>query len=135
MVKSVRPPRSGTSSAKEPYCPDSGDIIWLDFDSQAGREMARRHAALVVSPRKYNQFARLCLLFPITSKVKGYPFESLFPAEFEIPGSSEQAGCVIADQLKSMSWFERKSDFACRAPDGLLKDAMAKCRTLLPIER
>lgn len=122
-----------SSAPKEPYCPDVGDIIWLNFDPQAGRQMAGRHSALVVSPRKYNQFSRLCLLFPITSKVKGYRFESLFPEEFEIPGGTERGGCVVADQLKSMSWLERKSDYACRAPDGVLEDAIAKCRTLLPL--
>jgi mRNA interferase MazF len=134
MVNIGRLLRSAKSSApKEPYCPDPGDIIWINFDPQAGREMAGRHAALVMSPRKYNQFARLCLLFPITSKVKGYPFESLLPSEFEIPGGTEKGGCVVADQLKSMSWLERKSEFACRVPDGVLEDAIAKCRTLLPL--
>ena len=60
MVNIERLLRSAKSSApKEPYCPDTGDIIWIDFDPQAGREMAGRHAALVVSPRKYNEFARL----------------------------------------------------------------------------
>jgi mRNA interferase MazF len=125
--------RSAKSSAKEPYCPETGDIIWISFDPQAGREMAGRHAGLVVSPRKYNEFARLCLLFPITSQVKGWGFESLFPEDFEIPGGTKRGGAVVSDQLKSFSWKERNSDFACRAPDGLLEEVMAKFRTLLPL--
>jgi mRNA interferase MazF len=127
--------RSAKSSPvkKEPYCPDAGDIIWIDFDPQAGREMAGRHSALVVSPRKYNEFSRLCLLFPITGQVKGWNFEVLLPEDFGIPGGTKFGGSVVSDQLKSMSWKERNSDFACRAPDGILEDAMAKCRTLLPL--
>jgi len=109
-----------------------GDIIWIQFDPQAGREMAGRHSALVVSPKKYNAFARLCLLFPITSKAKGWNFEVLLPEDFEIPGGTQKGGSVLSDQLKSMSWQERQSDFACRAPEGILDEAMAKCRTLLP---
>jgi mRNA interferase MazF len=134
MVNIGRLLRSAKSSAaKEAYCPDAGDIIWIDFDPQAGREMAGRHAALVVSPRQYNQFSRLCLLFPITGQVKGWNFEVLLPKDFGIPGGTKLGGSVVSDQIKNMSWKERNSEFACLAPDGILDDAMAKCRTLLPI--
>jgi mRNA interferase MazF len=122
-----------SSSAKVPYCPDKGDIIWIDFDPQAGREMAGRHAALVVSPLKYNQFARLCIIFPITGQVKGWNFEVLLPPDFKIPGGSKQGGAVVADQIKSHSWKDRNCDFACRAPEGILEHVMAKCVTLLPL--
>ncbi|SRR5258708_40226123 len=134
MVNIGRLLRSAKSSApREPYCPDSGDIIWIDFDPQAGREMAGRHSALVASPRRYNEFSRLCLLFPITGQVKGWNFEVLLPSDFGIPGGTKLGGSVVADQLKSFSWKERNSDFACRAPDGILEDAIAKFRTLLNI--
>jgi mRNA interferase MazF len=134
MVNMGRLPRSArNSAAKEPYCPDAGDIIWIDFDPQAGREMAGRHAALVVSPRKYNEFSRLCILFPITGQVKGWNFEVLLPHDFAIPGGTKVGGSVVADQIKSYSWKDRNSDFACRAPDGILENVMAKCRTLLPL--
>jgi mRNA interferase MazF len=126
--------RSATSStAKEPYCPNPGDIVWIDFDPQAGREMAGRHPALVVSPRRYNEFSRLCLLFPITGQEKGWNWEVLLPEDFGIPGGKKLGGAVVADQLKSMSWKDRNTEFACRAPDGILEDAMAKCKVLLPL--
>lgn len=133
MKKSTQLLRSATSSANEPYCPDRGDIIWLDFDPQAGREMAGRHAALVVSPRQYNEFARFCLVFPITGQVKGWKFEVLLPTDFKIPGGTKTGGAVISDQLRNMSWKDRKSNFACQAPDDILEEAMAKCKTLLPL--
>ena len=36
---------------KAVYVPDRGDIIWTDFDPQAGREQAGRRPALVLSRR------------------------------------------------------------------------------------
>jgi mRNA interferase MazF len=94
--------------------------------------MAGRHFALVLSPRKYNQFARLCVLLPITSKVKGYPFEVSLPADLVL-GSQGGGGCVVADQIKSMSWTDRHVAFICAAPGGILPDAVARFRTLLSI--
>jgi mRNA interferase MazF len=106
-------------------------MISINFDPQAGREMAGRHPALVLSPKKYNQFSRLCLLCPATSKVKGYPFEVLLPDSLMLITTG--GGCIIADQIKSMSWAERNANFICRTPDGILQDVIAKCRTLLPL--
>jgi mRNA interferase MazF len=58
-------------NSAEPYCPDLGDIIWISFDPQMGREQAGRRQALVLSPRRYNSIARLCVLCPITNQAKG----------------------------------------------------------------
>lgn len=78
------------------YIPDRGDIIWLDFNPQAGREQANRRPALVLSPAEYNGKVRLALLCPITSKVKGYPFEVAIPEGLPV------SGVVLADQVKSL---------------------------------
>lgn len=123
--------RSATSSVSEPYCPDVGEIISINFDPQAGREMAGRHYALVLSPRKYNQFSRLCVLCPATGQVKGYPFEVILPDDLML--GTKGGGCILADQLKSMSWQDRGSQFICVAPDGILQDVVAKAKTLLPL--
>jgi mRNA interferase MazF len=61
------------------YVPDAGDLIWLDFDPQAGREQAGRRPALVLSSRRFNEKASLAFVCPITSKVKGYASEVLLP--------------------------------------------------------
>jgi mRNA interferase MazF len=131
MARSSQLPRSATSSVSPPYCPDTGDIISINFDPQAGREMAGRHYALVLSPRKYNQYSRLCVLCPATGQVKGYPFEVLLPADLML--GAKGGGCILADQLKSMSWQDRGARFVCTAPDGILQEVVAKCRTLLPL--
>lgn len=60
---------------KKSYVPERGDLVWLEFSPQSGREQAGRRPAIVISPSFYNSAARLALVCPITSKVKGYPFE------------------------------------------------------------
>ena len=131
MVKLDQRLRSVTSSTGDPYCPDVGDIISINFSPQAGREMAGRHFALVLSPRKYNQFARLCIVCPATGQIKGYPFEVLLPDDLML--GEKGGGCLLSDQMSSLSWQDRGSRFVCAAPVGALEEVIAKYRTLLPL--
>jgi mRNA interferase MazF len=122
--------RSGTSSANAnaPYCPDTGDFVQLNFDPQAGREQTGRRPAIVLSPRKYNTLARLCILCPMTNQAKGYPFEVLVDPALAMGG-----GAILVDQVKSLSWIDRSCEYAgSAAPPELIADIMAKLRTLLP---
>jgi mRNA interferase MazF len=112
--------------AKVPYCPDTGDIIWLDFDPQAGREQAKRRPALVLTKRAYNQASELCLLCPITSRQKGHPFE------VPIPSGLPVTGVILTDQVKSMSWPVRRAEFICSAP-AALPTARGMIKALLQI--
>ena len=85
------------------YVPERGDVVWLKFDPQAGREQAGRRPALVISPRSYNRKVGLALFCPITSRVKGYTFEVLLPE-----GGGAQ-GAVLCDQVKSLDWRSRSA--------------------------
>ena len=76
------------------YCPKRGDVIWISFNPQAGREQAGHRPALVLSPESYNRKVGLALLCPITSQAKGYPFE------VEIPEGLKASGMILSDQLK-----------------------------------
>jgi mRNA interferase MazF len=78
--------------------PDAGDLVWLTFDPQAGHEQRGRRPALILSPRVYNAKARLALACPITSQVKGYPFE------VELPAAGTITGVVLADHVKNLDW-------------------------------
>lgn len=124
MTSSAQARASGTSS-KDPYCPDSYDIIWLDFDPQLGNEQAGRRMAYVLSPRKYNIAARLCILCPITTQVKGYPFEVV------IPDGQKARGVVLADHVKSLSWPARRSEYVTSCPE-IAEEIMAKIEKLFP---
>lgn len=108
------------------HAPASGDIVWLEFDPQAGHEQAGRRPALIISPQAYNAATSLAIMCPITSKIKGYPFEVTLPAGKKI------GGAVLADQIKSLDWKSRRAKFVDKVSPGVMADVMAKIRTLLP---
>jgi mRNA interferase MazF len=107
------------------YCPRRGDIVWLNFDPQAGHEQAGRRPALVLSPESYNHKVGLALFCPITTQRKGYPFEVAVPEGLEV------SGVILADQVKSLDWKERNTGFGCRLPQETLQDVVAKLHPLL----
>lgn len=108
------------------YIPDSGDLVWLDFNPQTGREQANRRPAVVLSPASYNGKVKLGIFCPITTKVKSYPFEVALPDDLPI------AGVILADQVKSLDWQIRKAEFICKAPDSVMAEVSAKLKVLLP---
>ncbi len=114
--------------AEGPYVPERGDIVWVQFNPQAGHEQAGRTPALVVSPGAYIRRVGLALLCPITSQVKGYPFEVRLPAEGKING------VVLADQIKSLDWRARQVELAARAGESLTREVLQKLGILLSPE-
>lgn len=107
------------------YVPDTGDLIWLDFNPQVGREQAGRRPAIVLSPRAYNDKASLALVCPVTSRVKGYPFEVPLPKSLPI------SGVILADHLKSLDWRERRAEKAGRAPKQVVEGVLDRLAPLL----
>ena len=107
------------------YVPDRGDVVWLSFDPQSGHEQASRRPAVVLSPRAYNRKVGLALLCPITSHVKGYPFEVILPDDLAVRGA------VLADQLKSLDWKARRAELTGRLPDDVTAQILAKATALL----
>lgn len=107
------------------YVPDAGDLVWLTFDPQAGREQSGRRPALVLSPASYNRKSELALVCPVTSKVKSYPFEVALPPGLPV------SGMILADQLKSLDWSERRAEFIANAGRDLLEDVLGRLAPLL----
>ena len=107
------------------YIPDQGDIIWLQFDPQAGHEEAGRRPALVISPKEYNRKVGLALFCPVTSQVKGYPFEVLLPAGLAV------SGAIHSDQVKSLDWRVRKAKRLCTAPEAVVEEVLGKILALI----
>ena len=107
------------------YVPERGDIVWLQFDPQAGHGQAGKRPALVISPSSYNGRVGLALLCPITSQEKGYPFEVVLPAGLKV------GGVVLADQIKSLDWQIRRAERVESVPRDVLEDAVAKIRVLI----
>jgi mRNA interferase MazF len=107
------------------YVPDSGDLVWLTFDPQAGHEQARRRPALVLSPRIYNQRSGLALVCPVTNQAKRYPFE------VTVPHGHVVTGVILADQVKSADWKARRAEKLGRCPADRLNEVLAKLAPLL----
>lgn len=110
------------------YVPARGDIVWITFNPQAGHEQAGRRPALVVSPTSYNGKVGLAVFCPITSQVKGYPFEVAIPSGLKV------AGVVLSDQVKSLDWRVRKVEFICKLPQDTIVEVIDKLGTLLSSE-
>ncbi len=105
------------------FVPDAGDIVWLQFDPQAGHEQAGHRPALVLSPAAYNGKAGLMLCCPMTTQIKGYPFE------VRIAGDTDSA--VLADQVKSLDWRVRRAKLKGRISAAELAEVRAKVMALV----
>jgi mRNA interferase MazF len=109
------------------YIPERGDIVWLEFNPQAGYEQTGHRPALVLSPKEYNEKVKLALFCPITSHIKGYPFEVMLPEKYKI------SGAVLSDQIKSLDWQVRKAHRIDSVPRDVLEEVLAKIHALLGI--
>ena len=108
------------------YVPRDGDLIWIDFDPQAGHEQAKRRPALVVTDQSYNRASGLALVCPLTSRRKPYPFA--LPIPFD-----KVDGAILVDQLKSLDWAARHAAFHSKADAALLKKVRSYIAVLLGI--
>ena len=109
-----------------PYVPEAGDIAWLDFDPQAGREQAKRRPALVLTDQRYNRASGLVVVCPLSSKRKPHPFS--LPVVVD-----KIEGAVLVDHLKSMDWGARNAVFHSKADPALLNKVRTYIAVLLRI--
>jgi mRNA interferase MazF len=110
---------------KRSYVPDRGDAVWLTFDAQTGHEQSGRRPAVVLSPKQYNGQTGLAILCPVTSQVKGYPFEVVLPGGLPIQGA------VLADQVRKLDWRARRASRICSLPSATADEVLGKLGTLL----
>lgn len=110
------------------YVSQRGDVIWINFNPQAGHEQAGRRPPAVLSPGAYNGKTNLAILCPITNQVKGYPFEVVIPAGLAV------TGVILADQVKSMDWEARNAAFICPLPAQTVDAILQRVGTLLTRE-
>jgi mRNA interferase MazF len=107
------------------FVPDGGELVWLTFDPQAGHEQAGRRPALVLSPKSYNHKSGLALVCPVTSQIKGYPFE------VPVPAGCRVNGVILADHVKSLDWKARRAERITRVPLPTLNEVLARLAPLL----
>ena len=99
--------------------------MWITLNPQAGREQAGRRPAVVLSPKNYNGKTGLAILCPITSQIKGYPFEVLIPPGLPV------AGAILSDQVKSLDWRARNAELICSLSDETISEVLQKLSALL----
>lgn len=107
------------------YVPERGDIVYLDFDPTRGHEQRGHRPAFIISPRIYNQKSSLALFMPITSHVKGYPFEVALPLELKTQG------VILSDQIKSLDWKARIVSYVETGSATLISEVQAKVEPLI----
>lgn len=103
--------------------PDRGDVVWLNFTPQSGHEQAGKRPALVLSPRSYNEKVGLAIFCPVTSQVKGYPFEVLLNGKIK--------GAILSDQIRSLDWVARNSEYIEKAAPEIVAEVLSRVQTLL----
>ncbi|RHX83308.1 endoribonuclease MazF [Leptospira gomenensis] len=106
------------------YIPEKGDIVWLNFTPQAGHEQMGRRPALVLSPKEYNSKTGLAIFCPITSKVKGYPFEVVIK-------SKKLNGVILSDQIKNLDWTIREVEHIESVSKPSLKEVLDNIKLLI----
>ena len=117
--------RLATKPGRSAFVPERGDVVWLTFDPRAGHEQAGRGPAVVLSPAIYNAKSGLALFVPITSQVKGYPFEVVLPEGLPF------AGAVLADHMKNLDWRARKAELIARLPSDVVAQVLRRAAVLL----
>lgn len=109
-----------------PYVPERDEVVWMDFDPRVGHEQGGRRPALVLSPRNHNARTGLFLVCPLTSRVKGYPFE------VNIPDGLGVSGVVLSNQIQCSDWQGRRAVFLCILPPEVAEDVTDHLLILLP---
>ncbi len=107
------------------YVPERGDIVWVNFNPQAGHEQAGRRPAVILSPKAYNRKVGLAIFCPITSQIKGYPFE------VKMPSHGKVTGVILSDQAKSLDWRVRKVAFISALPAEVIDEVLTKLGRLI----
>jgi mRNA interferase MazF len=110
------------------YLPNRGDVVWISLNPQTGHEQAGRRPAVVVSPLEYNRKVGLALLCPVTSQIKGYPFEVIIPQGLKL------SGAVLSDQVKSLDWRGRRAELICTLPRDTIVEVVQKLSTLVSLD-
>lgn len=96
------------------YVPDRGDIIWLDFEPSAGREITKRRPAYVVSRKSFNAHTGFALVAPVTSTVKNVRLEVVLEG-------TQTAGAILTYQVKSCDFKQRQATLIEKAPAAIIE--------------
>jgi mRNA interferase MazF len=109
-------------------CPDAGELVWIDLNPTLGHEQSGHRPAIVLTPRQYNERSGRCIVCPITSRARGYPFEVAIPEGVAI------SGIILVNRARSVSWRNDTSKMGGVAPVKLLDEVRERLAVLLQID-
>ncbi|UJF35715.1 type II toxin-antitoxin system PemK/MazF family toxin [Paenibacillus hexagrammi] len=104
---------------------DRGDLVWINFNPQAGHEQSGRRSAIVLSPKAFNETTGFVSVCPITHTVRGWGYEVL------LPNGLVFNGVILTDQIKNLDWRARRVDIVGQAPDEVVNECLDKIHTFL----
>lgn len=112
----------------QPYQPDRGDFIWLNFTPHAGTEQAGHRPALVLSARDYNIATGHCFVVPVTTVDK--------PSSFDVPAprGTKLTGFILANQIRDLDWIARGATFHSKCDENTLCEVIGRIEAILAIE-
>jgi len=111
---------------KRTFHPDRGDLIEMNFQPAAGREIDKRRPAIVLSPLRYNRAAGLCIAAPLSTDLTPGPLWIAMPA-----GYLSRPSLILCDYLKSFDYRERSATFIHRVPESLVDEIVSRVLDLL----
>ncbi|MCC8379433.1 type II toxin-antitoxin system PemK/MazF family toxin [Xenorhabdus sp. PB30.3] len=97
------------------YIPEKGDIVSLDFDPSAGKEIMKRRPAFVLSRKMFNEHTGFAIVAPITSMKRGMNMEVILPKDLSTQGA------ILIHQIKSLDFANRQIKFIERAPQDIIE--------------
>jgi mRNA interferase MazF len=92
-------------AARKSWCPDRRDMIWIDCNPQAGREMRDVHPLVVLSPREFNARTGIVIGLPMTTA----SYNETNPFTVKFTGSRSVASFILSHQPKSFDWRARNA--------------------------
>ena len=104
---------------------ERGALVWINFNPQAGHEQAGRRAAIVLSPKAFNDTTGFVSVCPITHTVRGWGFE------VKLPDGLIFEGAILTDQIKNLDWQARRIDIVGKAPEEVVHECLDKIHTFL----
>lgn len=107
------------------YVPKRGDFVWLQFNPQSGHEQKGKRPALVLSRDRFNQKMGFVYVCPISTTKRKNPFY------VPIPEGGAVTGVVMVDQMRSLDYQARKSQYIGRCSELLLQDVLRRIKPIL----
>ena len=107
------------------YIPDKGDIVSLDFDPSAGKEIMKRRPAYVISQKIFNEHTGSAVVAPITSTVREMQLEVV------LPDNVSTEGAILMHQMKSLDFENRAVEFIEKAPAKVTGKATSIARAII----